>query len=68
LENTEELLEVAEEDFLTHPRAARLDGETVVLSSLFDWYLSDFVEPEIADILLDEPNVKYDYDWKLNSQ
>ena len=82
LENTEELLEVAEEDFLTHTRAARLDGETVVLSSLFDWYgpdfannqseffeyLSDFVEPEIADILLDEPNVKYDYDWKLNAQ
>jgi len=82
VENTEELLEIAEEDFLTHPRAAHVDGETVVLSSLFDWYgpdfassqteffeyLSDFVEPEIADLLLDEPKVKYDYDWKLNAQ
>jgi len=82
LENTEDLLDIAEEDFLTHSRAARLDGETVILSSLFDWYgadfassqsefyeyLSDFVEPEIGDILLGEPNVKYDYDWGLNAQ
>ncbi len=81
-ENTESLLDIAEEDFLSHSRAVRVTEGTVILSSLFDWYgadfadsqveffdyISDFVDPEIADFLLDEPAVKYEYDWKLNGQ
>ena len=81
-ENTEELLDLAEEAFLSHPRAVRVDGDQVILSSLFDWYsadfadsqsefleyASDFVAPEIADILLNEPSVTYEYDWGLNAQ
>lgn len=81
-DNTEELLDLAEEGFLSHSRAVRVDGQQVVLSSLFDWYnvdfadnqsefleyLSDFVEPEIAEVLLNGPKVTYDYDWNLNSK
>ena len=81
-EQTEELLELAEEQFLTHPRAVRVSGQELVLTSLFDWYgadfadnrselfdyLSDFVSEDIIDLLVDEPAVKYEYDWNLNSK
>lgn len=81
-ENTESLLEIAEEQFLSHPRAVRVTEDAVILSSLFDWYgadfadgqveffdyISDFVDPDIAEFLLDEPAVKYEYDWKLNGK
>ena len=81
-EQTEELLELAEEQFLTHPRAVRVSGQELVLTSLFDWYgadfadnrselfdyLSDFVSEDIIDLLIDEPAVKYEYDWNLNSK
>ena len=81
-EQTEELLELAEEQFLTHPRAVRASGQELVLTSLFDWYgadfadnrselfdyLSDFVSEDIIDLLVDEPTVKYEYDWNLNSK
>ena len=79
--NTDDLLDIAEEEFLQHPRAVRLQGDKVVISSLLNWYgddfaetpsemydyLSDFVSPEIIDALAEEPNVVYDYDWNLNA-
>ena len=79
--NTEGLLEVAEEQFLQHPRAVSDQNGTLVLTSLFDWYgadfaetqsemfdyLSDFVSPDLVELMNDEPEVKYNYDWKLNA-
>jgi len=79
--NADDLLDIAEEEFLQHPRAVRLQGDKVVISSLLNWYgddfaetpsemydyLSDFVSPEIIDALAEEPNVVYDYDWNLNA-
>ena len=79
--NADDLLDIAEEEFLQHPRAVRLQGDKVVISSLLNWYgddfaetpsemydyLSDFVSPEIIDALAEEPNVVYDYDWSLNA-
>lgn len=80
-ENTEGLLEIAEEQFLQHPRAVSDQAGTLVFTSLFDWYgadfaetqnemfdyLSDFVSPELVELMNDEPKVTYDYDWNLNA-
>lgn len=80
--NVETQLESATEAFLTHPRAVSLDGDKLMLSSLFDWYASDFGndQSEIFDFIsdysdLDElsddsqsVSVKYHYDWSLNDK
>jgi hypothetical protein len=79
--NLEGLLAKGAHDFLRSPRGASLDGDTLVLSSIFDWYGSDFgsdkahlleflrtfVEPKLQ-VKLKNPqvHVKYQYDWKLN--
>ena len=79
--NTDELLDFAEEEFLQHPRAVRLQDDKVVISSLLNWYaddfaenpsemyeyLSDFVSLELVDALSEEPDVVYGYDWNLNA-
>jgi len=81
-DNTEELLEFAEESFLQHPRAVSYKNDRLVLTSLMDWYgadfaaskselldyLSDFVSEELLDVLAQDPTIVYEYDWNLNSQ
>ena len=76
--NTETLLSSAEKSFLLHPRAVRITGEKLVLSTIFQWYRADFAEDERQlldyvsrfsnlDINHEEIDVSYEYDWGLNS-
>ncbi len=67
----------------THPRWYRLQGSTLFLTKLYDWYESDFEQtagsvlefvarqsPAVRKLLDDEskPSVRWlPYDWKLNS-
>jgi len=79
-QNIEEVLENAQKGYLSHPRAVRLDGDVLVLSSLFDWYASDFADDEatfleflrgyvpanIASPLSSSGDTRFEYDWALN--
>jgi len=76
----DELMNEAEEDFLGHPRAVSVDGEKLILSSLFDWYaadfaaspeelleyLSDYVDEDTLDGIENHSSISYTYDWNLN--
>lgn len=80
--NTEELLERGAREYVRHPRGARLESGTLVLSSIYDWYQEDFGGNvtgvvshlrEYADRELrrhldrfDGSSVRYEYDWSLN--
>ncbi|MEM1117094.1 MAG: DUF547 domain-containing protein [Bacteroidota bacterium] len=49
--------------FLASPRAARLDGRRVVLSSLFDWFAADVeAEGRLGDVLLRDMAGRSDLD------
>ncbi len=51
-ENWDREFEAAAFEFIRHPRAVRFDGDTLWLSSLFEWYPEDFGdEREIQDVL-----------------
>ncbi len=79
-ELVEELMDEAQDDFLGHSRAVRVDGDKLILSSLFDWYGTDFassqqellayleeyVDDETLDGIENHSSVSYDYDWNLN--
>lgn len=76
-ENVELLLEQAERDFLNSYFGVRLEGHTLILSSIFKWFREDFGESE-DDVLeyIESINptirglykrVKYSYDWDINS-
>jgi hypothetical protein len=78
--NTEQLLVFAEQGFLSHPRAARMQGNELVLSTLFDWYALDFAinpnellayikqftSPETSKDFNQQPEIRFEYDWDLN--
>ncbi len=78
--NADELMTAAAHDFIGHTRGVEVKGDTVVLSSIFDWYAGDFGEDEaeVVDYVakfVDSSDVeklksaskfKYQYDWKLN--
>jgi hypothetical protein len=79
-DNTERLMERAAIDFINHKRGVEI-GDKTVLSSIFDWYASDFGanQSEILSYIgeyydgADEPKllekdlkIKYQYDWALN--
>ena len=80
-DNTEEQLEVAEEQFLSHSRAVQIVDGKLQLSSLFDWYgadfasnqsdffdyIVDFVSLEVEEFIESDPKVSYYYDWNLNA-
>lgn len=80
-ENSEELLDIAEESFISHPRAVSIGDGNVILSSLFDWYgddfadnrselldyVSDFVADEVVDVLSEDTEINFQYDWNLNA-
>lgn len=80
-DNMDELLDQAAGAYLAHPRGLRISNGTVHLSSLFDWYQTDFGAdlPETLQTLsahLDETTAQqlratsgkpvYAYDWSLN--
>lgn len=80
-ENLESLLEQAAHDFINHPRGVRIEGDELILSSIYDWYQVDFggsldgvkthllqyAEPELKNRLTGHRHsVNYHYDWSLN--
>ena len=79
-ENVEELLELAAIEYINHPRAVRIEGGKLFLSSIYDWYRQDFgsefadliahlvkyIEPEMAVNIKKFKGAKYSYDWALN--
>ncbi len=79
--NTESLLETAAKDYINHPRGVSLQGQTLRLSSIFDWYAEDFgdneqdllahlrryARPELSTQLKGfKGDIDYHYDWSLN--
>ena len=80
-DNLEALLDTARDEYINHPRGVDNQSGSLVLSSIFDWYRSDFAaDPkgllrylarfhQTPDLLLNAApeRIKYDYDWTLNS-
>ncbi len=79
--NLEAQLERGARDFINSPRGAKLESDTLFLSSIFDWYGADFgtgkqaildfliryAEPTLKSGLKNfPPKIKYQYDWNLN--
>jgi hypothetical protein len=74
-------MDIAQDEYINHPRGVDNRSGSLVLSSIFDWYRSDFAaDPEgllrylarfhqTPDLLLNAApeRIKYDYDWTLNS-
>ena len=80
--NTEALLEAAARDYVNSPRGVDvLDGGSIVLSSIYEWYPEDFggteasviehlaayADGELASFLKTfDGEIEYFYDWSLN--
>jgi hypothetical protein len=79
--NTEQLMDAAAREFINHPRGVNFDNGRLTLSSIYNWYDTDFgenqrerlthlqqyAEPELAARLASfEGRIKYDYGWSLN--
>lgn len=75
-------LDHAAQAFLRHPRALRFEGDTLHLSSLFDWYADDFgpdgpararhlaryAPDDVAARLIGfRGRAHYAYDWRINA-
>lgn len=80
-ENLEDLLDRGAEEFVNHERAVRFEGEKLVVSSLYNWYVADFGDglPGVLEHLTEfadeelagrldrfRGEVEYTYDWSLN--
>jgi hypothetical protein len=82
-DNLDSLLDTMAAQFINHPRGVHYDAatNTLTLSSIFNWFVSDFggnekallvdlqrhAKPELKAILAKHTGkIKYDYDWRLN--
>ena len=76
------LLTASAKDYVNHPRGVKVEGGKLIVSSIFEWYQSDFgdsdsgviehvkkyAEPELKEKLAGISSVYDDqYDWNLNS-
>ena len=80
-DNLERLLEQAALDYINHPRGAQVQGDELVVSSIFEWYkvdfgntdagvlahLKEYARPELAQILNNYDSFSDHYDWNLNA-
>ena len=80
-DNLEQILEQAAKDYINHPRGVQVQGDELVVSSIYDWYKSDFggtdagviahlkkyARPELAEILDNYDDFDDYYDWNLNA-
>ncbi|MGR5093352.1 DUF547 domain-containing protein [Vibrio maritimus] len=76
-DNTEALLESAADTFVNSSKGASISGNTITLSSIYEWFEADFVQdggalkhmekyrPDLANF---DGKIKYDYDWDLNKK
>ena len=80
-DNWRPVFEESAVDYITHPRGMRIDGNRLVLSEIYNWYVADFgdsldgvvnhlveyVDAETAERLREfDGRVRYEYDWSLN--
>lgn len=76
-ENREQLLEHAADRYINSTKGMLLTGETMQLSSIYDWFAADFggrqgVIRHLQQYRADPPptftdiEIEYDYDWSLN--
>lgn len=80
-ENTEALFEEGARAYINHKRGVSINGNDLVMSSIFNWYGEDFgnnfqelvthlkqyANPELASRLETFSDADYDYDWSLNN-
>ncbi|RLT99317.1 DUF547 domain-containing protein [Ketobacter sp.] len=81
-DNTQSLLQQGAVDYVNHPRGVAISGKELQLSSIYDWYQSDFggneegviehllkyAKPELGRRLSGHDlDVDYHYDWGLNT-
>lgn len=76
-DNTETLLESAANGFVNSSKGANISGDTITLSSIYEWFEADFVQdggalkhmakyrPDLANF---DGKIKYDYNWDLNKK
>jgi hypothetical protein len=79
--NWERVFEESAVSYTNHPRGVRFDGNRLVLSEIYNWYVADFggdvdgVIAHLVDYVDDETagrlrsysgRVRYEYDWSLN--
>lgn len=79
--NLEKLLEKGAFEFINHKRGVNFKGKKLVLSSIYNWFKTDFgnntddllkhliksAKPELKQKLQDfKGKIQYAYDWKLN--
>ena len=80
-DNWQQAFEESAFDYIRHPRGVRFDGSTLVLSSIYDWYVEDFdgsldgvlehlggylPAEQAARVRSHSGRVRYEYDWSLN--
>ena len=81
-DNIEELLELGARGYINHIRGLEIQGDTLILSSIYKWYQVDFgslvdlrkhfikyADPALAEQLKAGgiKNIQYQYNWELNS-
>ncbi len=79
--NLESFLELGAKQYINHPRGVFMEEDTLILSSIFDWYGEDFgdseaeiiqhllqyMEPERREVLEQHHSIDgFRYDWSLN--
>jgi len=80
-DNTERLLDKGAMEYVNHLRGARIEGNRLTLSSIYDWFQVDFqgseegviqhllryAEKPLSEALRDfRGKIRYEYDWGLN--
>jgi len=79
-DNIEQLLVQAEREYLSHPRAVKLNGSSLQLSEIFKMYdtdfaantrelftyLREFVSADVAAAMDNNAKVEFVYDWNIN--
>ncbi len=79
--NTETLLDHAAQNYVNHPRGARVEDGRLIVSKIYAWFVDDFggseegvlahlrhlAEPPLARALKGRTGIDdYEYDWRLN--
>jgi hypothetical protein len=79
--NGEDMLDQAARGFVNHPRGARIEGDRLIVSRIYDWYEADFggsatgvlahlriyASPDLRSGLASRAGIDgYGYDWSLN--
>ena len=80
--NTESLLEQGARDYINHPRGAKMQGEILILSKIYEWYQADFggneegvikhlqrysTNKKLKYLHADDLEIEYQYSWLLNA-